>query len=214
MPAAENHTHTECRKNSSDGLWSSPPETLRDDLERQNSRFSHSLPPGIPEESLGLASADHPCHGRVANSPNCRIFRLWRRIRIPGNEGMQPKCRPRSGYEHSPRRFSPRLLQSWRAKTRCISKPDRHIAPSAQNALCRGKGMSMRTLMTLVFLTGLALLPGCHCCRCSEAYNGAIDDVADHCDFKRKLDDCYCERLDLTRWCMNRQCCPNCNRCR
>ncbi len=75
--------------------------------------------------------------------------------------------------------------------------------------------MSMRTLLTLVAILGLASLPGCQCCGLTERYADRIDDFADHCDFKRGLDDHYCEKLDPTRLCMNRRCPPGyCSRCR
>ena len=68
----------------------------------------------------------------------------------------------------------------------------------------------MRTLFTLVSVLGFLSLPGCQCCGLTEHYADGIDDIADHCDFERKLDDVYCEQLDLTRLCMNRRCPPSC----
>ena len=75
--------------------------------------------------------------------------------------------------------------------------------------------MSMRTLLSLTALFVLMYLPGCHCCSWTEHYADTIDDFADHGDFKKKLDDGYCEKLDATRWCMNRRCMPgHGSRCR
>ncbi len=68
----------------------------------------------------------------------------------------------------------------------------------------------MRTLCSIFAITLFVSLPGCHCFRVSEHYADGIDDVADKCDFKRKLDDVYCERIDISRWCMNRRCPPSC----
>lgn len=74
--------------------------------------------------------------------------------------------------------------------------------------------MSMRILMTLALISLTSALSGCHCCRVTECYADRIDDFADHKDFARKLDNLYCEDLDVTRWCMNRRCghccCPQC----
>ncbi len=73
----------------------------------------------------------------------------------------------------------------------------------------------MRNLLYLTALFSVVVLPGCHCFRCTEHYADVIDDFADHGDFKEGLDDCYCERLDVTRWCMNRRCPPSqCRQCR
>ena len=75
--------------------------------------------------------------------------------------------------------------------------------------------MSMRTSFAILSLTVMTLLSGCHCCRWTENYADAIDDIADRNDFNRGFDDCYCEKLDVTRWCMNRRCPPsNCQQCR
>lgn len=75
--------------------------------------------------------------------------------------------------------------------------------------------MSMRTSFVILSLTVMTLLSGCQCCGWTENYADAIDDIADHQDFKRGLDDCYCEKLDVSRWCMNRRCPPsNCQQCR
>ena len=75
--------------------------------------------------------------------------------------------------------------------------------------------MSMRTSCVILSLTVMTLLSGCHCCGWTENYADAIDDIADHQDFKRGLDDCYCEKLDVSRWCMNRRCPPSsCQQCR
>jgi len=77
------------------------------------------------------------------------------------------------------------------------------------------EGMSMRSLLCLTALFSVLILPGCHCCRCTENYADVIDDIADHDDFGKGLDHCYCERLDVTRWCMNRRCPPShCRQCR
>jgi len=74
--------------------------------------------------------------------------------------------------------------------------------------------MSMRTRLILLTLIVLSSVSGCHCFRCSEHYWDGVDEVADKWDFKKKLDDCYCERLDISRSCMNRRCppsrCPHC----
>lgn len=67
----------------------------------------------------------------------------------------------------------------------------------------------MRSLLSLTILLSLAFLSGCQCCRVTECYADRIDDFADHCDFKRKLDGVYCEKLDPTRLCMNRRCPPS-----
>ena len=73
--------------------------------------------------------------------------------------------------------------------------------------------MSMRTLLIAFALLPLTL-SGCHMCRASNAYYGAIDDVADCHDFGPGVDRFYCEKLDITRWGMNQQCprtcCPHC----
>ena len=70
--------------------------------------------------------------------------------------------------------------------------------------------MSMRTLIALLSIAGFLSLPGCQCYGLTEHYADGVDDIADHWDFERKLDDHYCERLDLTRLCMNRRCPPSC----
>ncbi|MFO0978423.1 MAG: hypothetical protein U0996_18600 [Planctomycetaceae bacterium] len=67
----------------------------------------------------------------------------------------------------------------------------------------------MRVFLGLALLCGLYVLPGCQCCGVSEVYNDAIDDVSDHCSTKHRLDAFYCEKLDLTRLCMNRRCPPS-----
>ena len=73
----------------------------------------------------------------------------------------------------------------------------------------------MRVVFSLIALVSLVILPGCHCCRVTECYADKIDDFADHADFKKGLDDHYCEQLDPTRWCMNRRCPPShCSQCR
>lgn len=73
----------------------------------------------------------------------------------------------------------------------------------------------MRTRLILLAVIGLFSVSGCHCFSWSEHYADAVDDVADKCDFKRKLDGIYCEKLDVSRWCMNRRCPPcSCHYCR
>lgn len=78
--------------------------------------------------------------------------------------------------------------------------------------------MEAMRYLTLVLMTGLSLVQtGCHCCGVSECYSDVIDDVSDK---DLCLDRYYCEKLDVTRWCMNRQCgcrhdgqhCPRCGR--
>ncbi len=78
----------------------------------------------------------------------------------------------------------------------------------------------MRTLLSIVALSIVFALPGCHCCGWTEHYADKIDDIADCRDYRNGLDDCYVEKLDVTRWCMNGHCqnghCQNrnCRRCR
>lgn len=75
--------------------------------------------------------------------------------------------------------------------------------------------MSMRTLLSIVALASLFVLPGCHCCGWTECYADRIDDAADHCDFRPGMENCYNEKFDPTRWCMNRNCRNGqCSRCR
>ena len=68
--------------------------------------------------------------------------------------------------------------------------------------------MPMRTSFAFGFLLCSLLMTGCHCCGWSEHYADMIDDVSDH---QGCLDRYYCEKLDVTRLCMNKRCCnTNC----
>ncbi len=62
----------------------------------------------------------------------------------------------------------------------------------------------MRLLSALVLVTGCLLMTGCHCIGVSECYNDHIDDFSDN--HKLCFDRFYCEKMDLTRLCMNRRC--------
>ncbi len=62
----------------------------------------------------------------------------------------------------------------------------------------------MRNVWALWFLICGLALTGCHCCDVTERYADHIDDISDH---KVCLDRWYCERLDLTRLCINSRCC-------
>lgn len=82
-----------------------------------------------------------------------------------------------------------------------------HFAGRAENRELLREGMPMKAATCLLMLLICMLSAGCHCCRWSECYNDAVDDVTD-CDLC--LDRYYCEKLDVTRWCMNRRCPPRC----
>lgn len=64
----------------------------------------------------------------------------------------------------------------------------------------------MRSLLRMSMLLSCLMLTGCHCCGVTERYADHIDDISDS---SVHLDRYYCEKLDLTRLCMNRRC-PNC----
>lgn len=69
--------------------------------------------------------------------------------------------------------------------------------------------MPMRAALCRVLLTCSLLTSGCHCCSWSECYNDHIDDISDS---SPHFDRWYCERLDVTRWCMHGRCGNNCRR--
>lgn len=62
----------------------------------------------------------------------------------------------------------------------------------------------MRFLLRFSVLLSCLTLTGCHCCGLTERYADHVDDIA---DTEFCMDRFYCEKLDLTRLCMNRQCC-------
>lgn len=71
----------------------------------------------------------------------------------------------------------------------------------------------MRALVCLMLaIAGITALSGCHCFRCTDNVMDHLDDLTDINDFHRGLDHIYCERIDVTRWCMNGSCVPNNNR--
>lgn len=68
----------------------------------------------------------------------------------------------------------------------------------------------MRALVCLLLaVASLSAICGCHCVRCTDDVMDHIDDFTDLNDFHRGLDHVYCEKLDVTRWCMNGQCVRN-----
>lgn len=67
----------------------------------------------------------------------------------------------------------------------------------------------MRSLTAFILAAVCLLMTGCHCFQVSEHYNDHIDDFSDN--HKLCFDRFYCEKLDLTRLCMNRRC-PHCYR--
>lgn len=107
-------------------------------------------------------------------------------------------------------------LQLMPATARFAVERFRLILQAHSSSTDRRKRMSMRTQLILIAISCILSLSGCHCCGVTEHYADGIDDFADHCDFRHKLDGYYCEQLDVSRWCMNRQCppccCPQCQR--
>lgn len=58
----------------------------------------------------------------------------------------------------------------------------------------------------LLSCASLSVFSGCQCFRGTDRVMGHLDDLTDRNDFHRGLDHVYCEKLDVTRWCMNGQC--------
>ena len=65
----------------------------------------------------------------------------------------------------------------------------------------------MRAFAYLVLAcASVSALSGCHCFRSTDAIMDHLDDLTDANDFHRGLDHIYCEKMDVTRWCMNGPC--------
>jgi len=65
------------------------------------------------------------------------------------------------------------------------------------------EGNPMRSAVAVLILTSCFFSVGCHCCGVTECYADHIDDCSDR---NVCLDRLYCERLDVTRWCMSGRC--------
>lgn len=65
----------------------------------------------------------------------------------------------------------------------------------------------MRALI-FIFLASASLttMTGCHCIQATDRVMDRIDDLTDINDHRYKLDCHYCEKLDVTRWCLNGSC--------
>ena len=65
----------------------------------------------------------------------------------------------------------------------------------------------MRAFVCLLLCcVSVSALSGCQCFRCTDRVMDHLDDLTDINDFHRGLDRVYCEKLDVTRWCMNGPC--------
>ena len=68
----------------------------------------------------------------------------------------------------------------------------------------------MRAFICFVLCcASVSALSGCQCFRCTDKVMDHLDDLTDKNDFHRGLDHIYCEKLDVTRWCMNGPCVRN-----
>ena len=56
---------------------------------------------------------------------------------------------------------------------------------------------------------GVSALSGCQCFRFTDTVMDHIDDLTTANDFGPGLDHIYCEKLDVTRWCMHGPCVGN-----
>ena len=65
----------------------------------------------------------------------------------------------------------------------------------------------MRSFVYFVLCcASISALSGCQCFRCTDRVMDHLDDLTDINDNHRGLDHVYCEKIDVTRWCMNGPC--------
>jgi hypothetical protein len=68
----------------------------------------------------------------------------------------------------------------------------------------------MRALLYVIVASiGVSGLCGCHCLRCTDTVMDHVDDLTTANDYGRGIDHLYCEKLDVTRWCMHGPCVGN-----
>ena len=76
-------------------------------------------------------------------------------------------------------------------------------------SVCLERNLMRALCFLMLAFASVSVLSGCQCFRATDCVMDQLDDLTDINDFRYKLDRCYCEKVDVTRWCMNGPCARN-----